>query len=257
MDDQFNSPINNQNDIEANNIKELICNSSWEQIRSNTAVLSNIFDNKYDFSPGDMILAERSFWLGKIFTNSQNLINKRVATKLLELFVNTQDLNIFLAQARQIDPNLQLNRQIDPNIVDQVRLTVNGLHIVEKVAYLEIAENIFPYVSQIKKLSPEKINGLLVRTNTLQESANSKLGKLQELSNEEINQIVDLIGDVGRSKFEIENLKYNAEIMVILDIFQKTKEALQVVQQAQKDNLVAQLDNAGVISQILEKIKSK
>lgn len=254
--DQFSSPINDPNDVEANNIRELICSSSWDQIRSNTAVLSNIFNNKYEFSPGDMILAERTFWLGKIFANSQNLINKRIATKLLEMFTNTQDMNIFLAQARQIDPNLQLNPQMDPNLVNQVRLTVNGLYIIEKVAYLEIAENIFPYVSQIKKISPEKINGLLVRANALQERANSKLNKQQELSNEEIDQIVDLIGEVGRSKFEIENLKYNAEIMVILDIFQKTKDALQVVQQAYRDNMVGLLDNIGVIAQILEKIKS-
>ena len=81
--------------------------------------------------------------------------------------------------------------------------------------------------------------------------------KFQDPAKEQIDEIGSILKTLGRSNFEVDSLTQKQNYLVLIDIFQKTKEALNVIQYANKYNIIEQLNNVENIAAILEKIKSK
>ncbi len=243
-----------------NQIKENLRNLSWEEVENNKEIIRTTLANDLEINIASMLLAERVLMLSQLFKNYQ-IIPQNVATKILEIFINTNlqtGLEKFKTDINLICPGLELinSEQLSTLQTDCVGL-VNGLKNMKKIALIKIAEEIFLDINVIKTLPKNKINFYVLKINDLSMAIQTMIIKFQDPAKEQIDEIGSILKTLGRSNFEVDSLTQKQNYLVLIDIFQKTKEALNVIQYANKYNIIEQLNNVENIAAILEKIKSK
>jgi len=243
-----------------NKIKDQLEDLSWDEVKNNPEIIRDAISTDLEVNAADMLLQSKAFILSQLFSNFQSLSlsNSTKVLKRVAEFDLSQGPETLIKELDQITPDLEMNKNTDlQQLQPQAKRIVNGLNNVKKIALLKMAEDLHIDISIAKNLSPGKVDQFLSEIQSLSSTYNAKLLKGEDLTNNEVLNIGNILKKLGRSKFEIDSIIDSQNILSLIYIFQKTKDALQVTQQAYKDNLINQLVDPGVVAQILEKIKSK
>lgn len=249
-----NSAQNSGSDIqEMNVIKDRILNESWENLKSDSRLIREALRPGEHANAGDMLLMERVLLLSDLFENSQ-IIPREKFNPILESFASA-DLNNLSKLKTDTDlilPGLIINTKADFNQLQTwARQLVNGLSNIRKIAQLQMAGDLIPNISLVKKISLAQIEQSLDAISQIEKKFFTQPGvPPTERPTEDYKEIAELLAHLGRSNFEINDLleKNPSELAFIIG---DVKESLKITKLAYDKNLVNQLDDIYTVANLL------
>ncbi len=241
---------------EAEKIVDFLLNSSWEEVQTRSDIFDKVLDPA-NFSAADRIQSYGTVLLDRLFKNSQTIPIDAQATVLTKFanFDLKQGAPGFKKLLAPVYPYLEIKETEDwVALQKEVQQALNGLNNVHKIAIYKVAENNFTEVTVLKKLSSEEIKNLQEKVkqadNNLAESINNKKPMSKE-DEARLHQVLEASGRVG---MEIEDLASVEGQTMAIDILGNMIKSLTIVEQAQKDNTLNDLNSIEGIAKILEKV---
>jgi len=241
---------------EAEKIVDFLLNSSWEEVQTRSDIFDKVLDPD-NYSAADRIQSYGTVLLDRLFKNSQTIPTDAQATVL------TKFANFDLKQGAPglkkllspVYPYLEINETEDwVALQKEVQQALNALNNVHKIAIYKVAEDNFTEVIVLKKLSSDQVKNLQEKVkqsdNALAESINNK----KPMSKEDEAQLHQVLEASGRVGMEIEDLSSDEGQTMAIDILRNMIKSLTIVERAQKDNTLDDLNSVDGIAKILEKV---
>lgn len=258
MDKSFNFDLTAQEQEEFNLIKDQLEYYPWEQIKHDRNILEKTVQKTGKFDPASMIESENTYLLSKIFTNAEK-IPQQLRVKVLEIFINFDltvdtEIQVFQNVINNLLPGLEINKKINlAELKPQAEKIFNGQMNVRKIVCLNEAKEIMTYVAVYKKFPAEQIKELTKGLQEMNRKLIYKINSRQEISQAEINQVVDFLEKMGHTKLQMEKFRDQANFSNLAEIMTSAKEAIEVVDAAYTLKLVDKLNDKEVVADLIEK----
>ena len=244
---------------EIDQLADFVKNSPWSELYQRSDLFDKIIGRGSDWSVFDKIKLDRMSILGKLIKNIFKIPSYNYDYILNQFAVlPPAQLENFKLTLKTRYPGVEFKepRNLD-ELQKQAQEVSNGLNNLQKIAFLEIAEEDFVEISVLKDCSTDKIKDLSERAKAMDDKLAQSIKNKQPLGREDMAELTNILRDSGRVYLQIQDLESEKNRHLIVDILERFLESLAIVRRAQKDRTVAKLNTVEGIVEVLERIQEE